>query len=221
MLVEIQEEIKQRKITRLCHFVHTNKLLYILHNSDGINAVDFISKDTLDQNDTQRLDGKTDFINCSIQYPNWWYLRRVKENNPIFSDWAILFIDPIVATFESTEFCKMNAAKRYGAYIKKGYKAFQEIFEQQTGSQFRTPKMLPNAPTDDQAEVLVYQSIPVEYITGIAFENAEIARQKIVEWQVIGAPIKDVYIAPALFDVSSSKRIRNGQEPIVMLFKEV
>ena len=42
----------------------------------------------------------------AVQYPNWWYLRRVKDNNLIFSDWAILFIDPMVATIETTQFCK-------------------------------------------------------------------------------------------------------------------
>ena len=46
--------------------------------------------------------------------------------------------------------------------------------------------MLQNAPTDDQAEVLVYESIPVSMIKGIVFENEKIARQKIVEWKVMG-----------------------------------
>ena len=93
MIDEIYEESKKRNITRLCHFVHTNILLHILNNNEGVKAVDFIKQDVLIQNDKQRMDGKTDYINCSVQYPNWWYLRRVKDNNPIFSDWAILFID--------------------------------------------------------------------------------------------------------------------------------
>lgn len=82
MIDEIYEEIKKRNITRLCHFVHTNILLHILNNNEGVKAVDFIKQDVLIQNDKQRLDGKTDYINCSVQYPNWWYLRRVKDNNP-------------------------------------------------------------------------------------------------------------------------------------------
>ena len=62
---------------------------------------------------------KKDYVNCTIQYPNYWYYKRVKDNNYIFPDWAIIFIDPIVATLETTQFCPVNAAKRYGAYIKK------------------------------------------------------------------------------------------------------
>ena len=220
MIKEISEEIRKRNITRLCHFVHTNALLHILNNNEGIKAVDFIDQDVLIQNDKQRLDRKTDYINCSIQYPNWWYLRRVKDNNPIFSDWAILFIDPVVATLESTQFCKVNAATRYGAYIKKGYKAFSELFEYQVGKQKRNSNMLMNAPTDDQAEVLVYESISVEHIKGIAFENENIAKQKIVEWQVMGFSEILVFIAPELFDVSTSNKIRCGIEPSVEQYLE-
>lgn len=70
MIDEIYEEIKKRNITRLCHFVHTNILLHILNNNEGVKAVDFIKQDVLIQNDKQRMDGKTDYINCSVQYPN-------------------------------------------------------------------------------------------------------------------------------------------------------
>ena len=175
---------------------------------------------TIRQNDKQRMDGKTDYINCSVQYPNWWYLRRVKDNNPIFSDWAILFIDPIVATIETTQFCKVNAATRYGAYICKGAEAFRELFSANVGRQNRTKDMLQNAPTDDQAEVLVYENIPVSMIKGIAFENEEIARQKIVEWKVMGFPKIDVFISPELFDVSTSGKIRRGEEPLVKPYRE-
>lgn len=220
MIIEIEQEIKNRNITRLCHFVHTNILLHILNNSDGIKAVDFIDQDILVQNDTQRMDGKTDYINCSVQYPNWWYLRKVRDNNPIFSDWAILFIDPIVATLDTTQFCKVNAAKRCGSYIKKGYEAFRELFEYQVENQVRSSTMLLNAPTDDQAEVLVYKKIPLEHIQGIAFENEKIAKEKIVEWQVMGFRPIDVFIAPKLFDVATSKDIRRGNEPSIKYYVE-
>lgn len=220
MINEIYIEIQKRNITRLCHFVHTNTLLHILNNSEGVKAVDFINQDILVQNDRQRLDGKTDYINCSVQYPNWWYLRKVKDNNPIFSDWAILFIDPTVATIETTKFCKVNAATSCGAYIRNGTEAFRELFSKNVGRQTRTNEMLANAPTDDQAEVLVYESIPISKIKGIAFENETIAKQKIVEWRVMGFPEIEVFISPELFNVSTSGKIRRGEEPLVEKYKE-
>lgn len=57
MIDEIYEEIRKRNITRLCHFVHTNVLLHILNNNEGVKAVDFINQDVLIQNDKLRLDG--------------------------------------------------------------------------------------------------------------------------------------------------------------------
>lgn len=220
MIYEIKKEIEKRQITRLCHFVHTNKLLHILNSEEGIKAVNYIDQDVLVQNDTQRLDGRKDFINCSIQFPNWWYLKKIKDNNPIFSDWAIIFIDPIVATLESTEFCAVNAAKRYGAYIKKGHEAFLEIFDSRVGGFPRSKQMLSNAATNDQAEVLVYEGIPRRYITGVAFMDKEIARQKVIEWQVLGITDIDVFIAPELFLISTSSKVRQGQEPSIEEYME-
>lgn len=220
MITDIYEEIKRRNITRLCHFVHTSALLHILSDTEGIRAVDYIDRDILTPNDPLRLDGRRDYISCTVQYPNWWYLRKIKDNNPIFPDWAILFIDPLVAADDTTQFCKVNAATRYGEYIYKGAEAFRELFSVNVGRQNRTKDMLQNAPTDDQAEVLVYESIPVSMIKGIAFENEKIARQKIVEWKVMGFPKIDVFISPELFDVSTSGKIRRGVEPLVKLYRE-
>lgn len=124
MIIEIQSEIKKRNITRLCHFVHTNKLLHILSSEEGIKAVDFIDEDILVQNDTDRYDGKKDYVNCTIQYPNYWYYKRVKDNNYIFPDWAIIFIDPIVATLETTQFCRLMLQKGMVHILKKDMKVF-------------------------------------------------------------------------------------------------
>lgn len=220
MIIEIQDEINKRNITRLCHFVHTNKLLHILNSEEGIKAVDFIGNDVLVQNDAKRLDGKTAYINCSIQYPNYWYYRNVKDNNDVFPDWAILFIDPIVATLETTEFCPVNAAKRCGAYISKGYDAFMKIFSQNVDGFVRNDKMLSNIPTNDQAEVLVYSNIPRKQITGIAFKDKETAREKIAEWKTLEIPKIEVFVAPELFERTVSDKVRNGLIPIEWSYVE-
>lgn len=220
MIIEIEREIRERGITRLCHFVPTNKLLHILNSEEGIKAVDFINKDVLVQNDTKRLDGRTDCVNCSIQYPNYWYYRTIEKNNSIFPDWAVIFIDPIVATYDATEFCPVNAAKRNGEYIGKGYENFKRIFDKVVYGYTRSPQMLKNVPTNDQAEVLVQGNIPRRLITGIAFKSEEIARQKVAEWNVLDIPKIDVYIAPDLFARSTSDKIRKGIKPVEKLYVE-
>lgn len=220
MIIEIEREIRERGITRLCHFVPTNKLLHILNSEEGIKAVDFINKDVLVQNDTKRLDGRTDCINCSIQYPNYWYYRAIEKKNSIFPDWAVIFINPIVATYEATEFCPVNAAKKNGKFIGKGYENFKLIFADDVNGYKRNSYMLMNVPTNDQAEVLVQGNIPRKLITGIAFKDEEIARQKVAEWSVLNVPKIDVYVAPDLFDGTASNKIRKGIMPVEKLYVE-
>ena len=53
-----------------------------------------------------------------------------------------------------------------------------------------------NIPTNDQAEVLVYSNIPRKFITGVAFKDESIAKQKIAEWKTLEIPNIDVYVAP-------------------------
>lgn len=223
-IIEIQNDISSRKITRLCHFVHTNKLLHILNSNEGIKAVDFIAEDVLVQNDKERFDGMTSYVNCSIQYPNYWYFRRVKDNNPVFKDWAIIFIDPIVMTWETTKFCPVNAATGCGKYIKSGYEGFRMLYDDRvpfSRCPDRTPNMLSNATTDDQAEVLVYQNIPREYILGIALDNEKMARQKEAEWSMLpNVPQFDIYITPDLFTGVTSRKIRNGEAPLEIKYEE-
>lgn len=223
-IIEIQNDISSRKITRLCHFVHTNKLLHILNSSEGIKAVDYIDEDVLEQNDKARYDGKTNYVNCSIQYPNYWYFRKVKDNNPIFKDWAIIFIDPIVMTWNTTMFCPVNAAKNRGKYIMKGYEGFKKIYQDRLSFSRcpdRTPKMLSNAPTDDQAEVLVFQNIPRKYILGIALDSEENAKLKQAEWKLLqDVPQFDIYIAPELFTEATSRKVRNGEAPLEIKYEE-
>lgn len=101
---------------------------------------------------------------------------------------------------ETTQFCPVNAAKRYGAYIKKGYEGFLEIFAHTVDGFSRNENMFNNIPTNDQAEVLVYSNIPRKFITGVAFKDESIAKQKIAEWKILEIPNIDVYVAPELFE---------------------
>ncbi len=177
------------------------------------------------QNDLLRLDGKKDFINCSIQYPNFWYYNKIKDNNPIFEDWCILYIDPLVITYDTTEFCSVNAATAHGAYIESGYDAFADMYSNKICvngkyDRFRPKNKLLNVPTDDQAEVLVYKNIPRKYITGIAFKNEEIAKNKITQWEVMNFPKFNVYIAPDLFCRAVSDKINGGDIPIEYPYEE-
>ncbi|MFT8352373.1 DarT ssDNA thymidine ADP-ribosyltransferase family protein [Clostridium saccharoperbutylacetonicum] len=211
---ELQQVINEKNITRLCHFTKSSKALSILSSEDGIVAVDFLPKDIYDPNDTKRLDGRKSYINCSIQYPNYWYFRRVKDNDPLFKDWVILLIDTEVILDNTTEFCCVNAAKGCGRYIKKGVEAFKEMFSNQIDGRRRNANMLSCCPTDDQAEVLVYRNISRKDIIGVVVKDEVQAHREKVKWNTLGQiPDIDIIIGPDLFSEECSKSIRRGETP--------
>lgn len=211
--------IRNRGITRLCHFTRSENMAQILTSEDGIKAVDFLDKELYTPNDKLRLDGKKDYINCSVQYPNTWFLDKVKNADPLFKEWVIIFINPLLAALDTSKFCYRNAAYACGAYIKSGYEAFMELFQPTVGRFSRTTQMLKCCPTDDQAEVLIYKNIPRSEIIGIAVSSEEQAECEVSRYNVlmkIGTlSIKppDIYVAPDLFSRSWSDKTKCGIKP--------
>lgn len=223
LLTSIEDEYKKRNITRLCHFTRSKVALHILQSEEGIKAVDFLKEEICEKNDENRFDGKTEYVNCSVQYPNYWYYRRIKDKDPLFRDWVILLIKPEVLSLNTTQFCFTNAAFRSGRYIESGVDAFNKLFDQQVnGSRtwYRSADMLPCCPTDDQAEVLVYKNISRSDIIGVAVKDEEQAHREKTKWKVglNGFDIK-VIIAPDMFNGSYSNKVRNGQVPIEYEYK--
>jgi len=217
--MSFKDEIEARGITRLCHFTRSQKAIHILSSEAGIKAVDFLEKDVYDVNDPHRFDGRKDFVNCSIQYPNHWYWRRVKDNDSLFREWVILFINPRILLLESTEFCAVNASTANGAYIKKGYQAFQELYSDPVNirtARYRTRQMLSCCPTDDQAEVLVYKNISRKDIIGVAVKDEDQARKESIRWyySLSGIPKLDIFIVPDLYTGEWSSKIRQGITPV-------
>ena len=210
---EIKNIIQQRHITRLCHMTQINKVIAILCSVNGILATDLIVKKLLFTNDKDRLDGRKDYISSSVQYPNVWYYRNKKETNPSVRDWAIFIVDPAVCSKEDTLFCPINAATSHGAYINSGEKAFSSMFAESVGRRNRYSRMLACCPTNDQAEVLVHNSIPHDMIKGIVFED-EIVLQKVLKiLDEHDIPYPDLYVSSELFSTTCSNLIRQGIKP--------
>lgn len=209
----IRKAIRDRGITRLCHMTQCDKLLPILSNRTGIRAVDFIDKSLVMRNDMQRLDGKTEYISTSVEYPNIWFYKNKRYVYPGMTDWAVIFIEPQACINEKTLFCPVNAAASYGAYIGEDVECLKELFAEQVGNRIRMPKMLKCCPTDDQAEVMIYRNIPTKYITGIAFENETILKRMHREFVKRKMEHPALFVAPALFDTTTSVLIRTGLRP--------
>lgn len=216
----ILHEIQNRGITRLCHFTKSNNLPHILRNESGIIANTLLDdqKEILKKNDENRYDGKEDFVCTSVQYPNTWYFKKIRDNDPIFKQWVILFTNPILMNKSSTLFCHRNAAANRGAFIKGGFDGFDGMFKNSVKGQRlinRQQRMLPCCPTDDQAEVLIQHNIGRSHIIAIAVPTEEQAYVEKIRLSFIPGVPKDInwVIAPDLFNGRWSAMVRRGVVP--------
>jgi hypothetical protein len=206
-----------RGVSRLCHFTKLQNLTHIISSEIGVLASSSIRQDTKNVTDKERYDNELDYVCCSVQYPNSWFLKIAMQNNTdkIFKDWVVLYIDLIILNYKTAKFCPCNASKDKGEYINDNMEEIESIFTASvaTFSRPRTPKMLTSCPTDDQAEILIKESVPREYIIGIATGNKDVAKRVYAMLKIYGVEQIPVYIAPDVITPKWSGMIRSGQKP--------
>lgn len=209
------EQIQERGINRLCHFTKSKNLTYILEDLNGILASELIPSHIKDINDENRLDNKLDYICCSVEYPNIYYLDRIKDNDKLFKEWIILCINPKIIVDTPCLFSPVNAATQCGKYIESGRVGFSKLFSQIVNTSKRTinrdSKTLKACPTDLQAEVLVRKFIPKEYINAVIVQNQEEGKKQRFKLKMLGLDKSiEIIIAPELFQKESYSKIRQG-----------
>lgn len=197
-MTEYNAFVKERGISRLCHFTKSKNLPYILGTDGKLLANNFIKDENLERNDELRLDGKEDYICCSVQYPNLFYLDRVITSNimHLFKDWSILLISPSVINDQSL-FCPCNAATNGGIMIGGGIDSFKKLYSESILGKreiVRYKNMLASSPTDNQAEVLIMHSILKENILGIVFRSNEQAKRELINLNLAQCDISNIQI---------------------------
>lgn len=226
---KIRDEALRRGISRLCHFTQSRKLSHILSDLDGVWATSRLiekAPDLLDQTDKIRRDGHLDHICCSVEYPNTWYLSQIRDNDQVFKDWVIVFLNPALLWRDGTLFSPRNSAAQAGTLIQGGYAGFSRLFAPSLigagGRTFaRTAEMLPCCPTDDQAEVLVYEHIQRSDILGVGVLSEAQARAEALRLSFIhSATNPRFYVAPDIFTGRWSNLIRRGHRPKEVVFSE-
>ncbi len=172
---KILDELKNRGIEYLVHFTNLNNLESIVtHELLTRECLNRLNID-YDYNDEERIDGIENSISTSITSPNYKMFYPLRLENPS-SDWVILFINAEKALKLECAFCKTNAANNNVRFIsvddRKTYDAFKGMFseipffytrEQMELADFET--------TDPQAEVLLLENIPVNYIDFVIFKD--------------------------------------------------
>ncbi|TYC83919.1 DUF4433 domain-containing protein [Acetobacterium wieringae] len=206
-----------RGVIRLCHFTKLQSLTHIINSENGIMASSSIRQDTKNATDTARYDGELDYVCCSVQYPNSWFLNKAIQNNhdKIFRDWVVLYIDLSILNYKEAKFCPCNASKSRGYYINNDMDNIDSIFATSvpTFSYPRTPKMLTCCPTDGQAEILIKDNIPLNFVNGIAIGNEDVAKRVYAMLKMCDIERIPLYIAPDVLSPNWSSMIKNDRRP--------
>lgn len=223
MIETIKQEVESRGITRLCHFTPSRNLVHILTGTTGILATKKLQTDersVFTPTDLQRLDRHENYICCSIEYPNAWYFDQAKSKDELFKDWVILFINPKYLWLPGTRFCPRNAASRSGNLVAEGKEAFLSMFNQSVPASNRTITRsnthLACCPTDNQAEVLIPDTISIGDILSVAVQTHTQAKNEAVRLSLLGVPEDrfNFVIAPTLFEkYKLSQCISSGKRP--------
>lgn len=129
-------------------------------------------------NDAYRWDGYRNGTSVSIGFPNCRMLYKCRKDYPE-ADWAILVINPSVLVEKNCAFCCHNAAdKRISSQPLAELMtvpAFRGMYDEIEGLASRGEQRLkPWDPTDEQAEVLVFDVIEPQKIDGVIFQRASV-----------------------------------------------
>jgi hypothetical protein len=204
-------------VTRLCHFTKFQSLTHIVSSETGVLASSSIRQDTKNVTDEERYDNEKESVCCSIQYPNSWFLKKAMQNNTdkIFKDWVVLYIDLSILNCKTAKFCPCNASTGRGMHINDNMEELGSIFATSvsTFKYPRSPRMLASCPTDGQAEILIKDSVPREYIIGIATGDEDVAKRVYAMLKMYRVERISVYIAPDVITPNWSKMIKNGCKP--------
>lgn len=172
MATTVQEYAAEICVKQLVHFTRESSL-------DSILQRGLITRDTLilegfaGFNDNVRADF-THAVCVSVGFPNYKMWFGIKKDNPDL-DWVILVIEPTALWELPCAFCSANAALGAVASIpilqRQTLQAFQVMYADVPGKE-RVKLDIPGYwPTNPQAEVLMLQGVPRNYIRGVIVLN--------------------------------------------------
>lgn len=187
-LQEYQRHIKRlaasRGIEKLYHFTPAGNAVSILKN--GLASKQVLLEQGIDfyAPDQHRFDNCLDALSLSIHSVNEGLLKRkIGEHG---GDWLILEIKASVLWTHSCRFCWTNAASseviNHRGFLG-GRWGFEKMFEDHPisaldlRSQRETYGRLDSQPTDNQAEVQVFDPIDSDLIVDVTVKNQRVKRE--------------------------------------------
>lgn len=199
---EIYQLVKTHRIEHLVHFTQASNVCSILEYGLLPRRVLFEclarQVDNVQVNDPYRFDNHCNANCLSISYPNYRMFYHYQQQSP-HTCWAVLQIKADVLWKMDCAFCTTNAASNCISStpvaelkLASALAALFDDYHDGATSVARSILPIPEYfPTNPQAEVLVFGTIPVEYITAVHLrERDESAVRHRASWKDKGVPIR-------------------------------
>lgn len=181
---EAERQARAEKIRRFCQTHEIENLVHFsrVENLAGILINGLLSRESLELetqpeavffNDDVRMDGRRNAVCLSISFPNFMMFYRLRQTNP--GGWVVLVLDPAILWELDCAFCHENAASNNIRHIplqeRKKFEALERMYADHPLNPRNNLAIPAGYPTHPQAEVLVFQPIPVDYIREVHFSN--------------------------------------------------
>lgn len=191
--------LKERNIDTLYHFTRAENLENIIkYGLLPRSSIDICGIESI-YNDDYRYDNCTNALCMSIEFPNYkmFYSLRMKDPD---TEWAVIKLSADVLLDFQCAYCWTNAgdSTMYSLPMEErmGKTILESLFRDCEGYPQRNSLGIPSYyPTNPQAEVLVFHSVPIEYIDCIYFEN----QQTYLKYADVTANRLDSYVNQRLF----------------------
>ena len=182
---QLQRYCKEREIETLYHFTRIENLRSILQEGLIGRSILHSRESQFLWNDDDRADGCSKANCLSISFPNYqmfYSIRERKKSEGVNdSHWVVLLLDAKLLWELDCAFCQRNAASNAVSTIpldeRKKPTALMVMFGDFYSIKRQDLQIPKNYPTHPQAEVLVFDQIPAEYINAIHFRDATILEE--------------------------------------------
>lgn len=171
----ISEFCSIKGIVNLIHFTRKENLKSILQHG-LINRRELSRLPESERpifNDQERFDGHIEAICLSVSFPNYQMFYKLNKDKP--DDWVVLLLDSSILWDLDCAFCQTNAASskiiRVPLEQRKTFEALKQMFIDEENVSRKELGIPANFTTNPQAEVLVFDTIPVKYIRGVNFRS--------------------------------------------------